>query len=75
VTEIPFPLGGFFGKNMAKVLLFVLYLAASGEGIALGRAFLGFHLRHRKSSIKAESFLPENSEIPAKPALLLCFRA
>jgi hypothetical protein len=47
VTEIPLPFTGLFGKDMAKVLLFILYLAGSGKGIALGGAFFSFHFRHR----------------------------
>jgi hypothetical protein len=31
MAEIPLPLGGLLGKNMAKVLFLVLNLAASGE--------------------------------------------
>jgi hypothetical protein len=46
VTEIPFPLAGLLGKDMAKILLLVPYLACPGKGIALGRALFGFHLGH-----------------------------
>jgi hypothetical protein len=46
MAEIPLPLAGFFGKNMAQVLFFILYLASPGERITLGGALFSLHLRH-----------------------------
>jgi hypothetical protein len=46
MTEIPLPFSGLLGKNMAKVLFLVLYLACPGEGIALCGAFFGLHFWH-----------------------------
>lgn len=46
MAEIPLSLACFLGQDVAKVLFLVLYLARSGKRIALGCAFLGFHLRH-----------------------------
>jgi hypothetical protein len=46
MAEIPLPLTGFLGKNMAQVLFFVLYLASPGERVALGGALFSLHLRH-----------------------------
>jgi len=45
-SKVSLPLAGLFGKNMAKVLLFVPDLASPCKRIALGRAFFGLHLWH-----------------------------
>jgi hypothetical protein len=44
MTQIPLPLGGLFGQNMAQVLFFVFNLASTGKTKALCRAFFCFHL-------------------------------
>jgi hypothetical protein len=46
MAEIPLPFTGLFGKNMAKVLFLVLYLARPGEGITLRGAFFSLHFWH-----------------------------
>lgn len=46
MAEIPLPFARFLSQDVAKVLFLIFNLARSGKRIALGCAFLGFHLRH-----------------------------